>query len=564
MVKSAGPPSLVNDRYRLSEWLGQGSTGLVYQAIDEMLNRPVVIKFLVPERSAVAQERFLREARSAARLSHPNIMTIYDVGSQEGWDYLVLEYIPGKDLHTLLHEIPTPLPSSQTIEIIQVVLAALAYAHDHGIIHRDIKPENIRITPDSQLKLTDFSLALAAGESRLTQESMVVGTAQYLAPECLLGQSADARSDLYSVGAIFYEITTGHPPFCGEPLTGLIGAILYAPVVPPRQHAPNLSPAVEAFILRLLSRDPSQRYPSAHEALLALNHIVAADQAASHGPDPYLQQNQVEPSTALEEERRRFASLLQSRVIEPLILLQSQSATFEQTLGGQPSTRMALSVISSLVRQIIQQVHDLSESIHPSALENLGLEAALETLKDQLSRSTGLNLTLELQRLPERLPVRVEVTVFRLIQDILEAVAMLPAFQATLRLTHHKNGISLYTEWATAHSLPDAAVQSLSRHLTDLNARLETGDSAGRPSLTVHIPLRAPIDFTIREMEVLQALVEGLSNKQIAAQLSISPRTVNFHLDHIYAKLGVNTRTEAAVIAQHYGWARRRSNMIAR
>ena len=156
--RRAGPPPHLQDRYRLVEQLGEGSMGIVYRAHDETLDRDVAIKFLSPERLAggEASARFLREARAVARLSHPNVMTLYDVGHEDEWHYLVLEHIPGQDLHTIMVERGGPLPVREALHAVRGALEALAYAHAQGIVHRDVKPENIMVTPDGQVKVTDL------------------------------------------------------------------------------------------------------------------------------------------------------------------------------------------------------------------------------------------------------------------------------------------------------------------------------------------------------------------------------------------------------------------------
>ena len=578
MSNLSSPPSLINNRYRLAEWLGQGNMGVVYRAIDEMLNRPVVIKFLLsgPGRAMATagtgspESRFLREARSVARLSHPNIMSIYDMGRQEKtdknpadpnpWEYLVLEYIPGKDLHAILRQRGGRMPIPEALEILRAVLTALAYAHEHGIIHRDIKPDNIRITPEGQVKVADFGLALVEGEARMTQEGAVVGTALYLAPECLLGQTGDVRSDLYAVGAVMYEMVSGRPPFMGDSIAALIGAILYGSIEPLRKLVPEASPALEEWAARALARDPSQRFASAQEALEALSPKETTWNSHS-APESASPEDQAGLSSSLEEERRRMASLLNNRVVEPLNLLLAQAGTFEQTLGGHAPARMALSVVSTLARQVLQQARDLEDHLHPGVLEALGLEPALEAFKDQIARATGLSLTLELDHLPTRLPASLEIQIYRLAQEALEAAAALPTNRAALRLLHEQDSLRLEVEWQSASSLPERTLASLRRKLAAINASLDPAPTAGRSCLSIRIPLRAPVEFTARELDVLQGLVDGLTNKEIASRLSVSPRTINFHLDNIYAKLGVSTRTEAAVIAQRYGWARRHSNI---
>ena len=208
------PPAYLNERYRLIQWLGQGSMGLVYRVRDEVLGRDVAIKFLLPKRlaSSEARERFLREARAMAQLSHPNIVALYDAGQEANWHYLVMEHIPGHNLHARLIEEGQPLSVLETLRITKGVLAGLAFAHAQNLVHRDIKPENVLLTPQAQIKVTDFGLALANSDVRLTQDDLIVGTVLYLAPEVIAGQTPDSRADLYAVGAVMYEMLTGQPP----------------------------------------------------------------------------------------------------------------------------------------------------------------------------------------------------------------------------------------------------------------------------------------------------------------------------------------------------------------
>src|SRR5262245_27756182 len=212
------PPPRLQDRYRLVEQLGRGSMGLVYQARDELLERDVAIKFIAPERlhGAEASARFLREARAIARLAHPNIMTLHDAGQADRWHYLVLELIAGQNLHALMQERGGSLTLREALPVIRGALKALAHAHAAGLVHRDIKPENIMLTPDGMVKVTDFGLALGPKDVRLTQDGLIVGTVLYLAPEVVMGQPATARSDLYAIGAVFYELITGQPPFVAD------------------------------------------------------------------------------------------------------------------------------------------------------------------------------------------------------------------------------------------------------------------------------------------------------------------------------------------------------------
>jgi serine/threonine protein kinase/DNA-binding CsgD family transcriptional regulator len=593
-----GPPPRLQDRYRLVEQLGRGSMGLVYQARDELLERDVAIKFIAPEHLSgpEASARFMREARTIARLSHPNIMTLHDAGQAEGWHYLILELLPGHNLHTLMNERGGTLPLRETLPLMRGALKALAHAHAHGIIHRDLKPENIMVAPEGGVKIADFGLAVAHDDVRLTQEGLIVGTILYLAPEVVMGQPADARSDLYAVGAVFYELLTGQPPFTGNDSVSVIAHILHDPLTAPSQFVPGLPAPVEQLILQLLNKDPSARPASAEATLAALPDIVEA--SAPDGDAPALSavrasasllENLIRSSTALEAapaesaesplppalllyaaledttdaveaERRRLAELLNERLMEPLNLLLAQAGIYEKSLSATLSVRQAFSVLISLLRQLQQQTRDLEANLRPTLLDNLGLEPALESLAAQVTRAHGLQIALTLERLPERLPRPIELALFRAAQEALEhAAGPAHAGQASIHLQKRDEQLTfrLNNNGAAgdAHAIFLPATRQRLEQLGGViqpNASLsDSGD------ITIRFTLSAPPPLTPREMDVLQLLAEGLSNKEIALALSVAPRTINFHLDNVYSKLGVNSRTEAALYALRRGWIRK-------
>jgi DNA-binding CsgD family transcriptional regulator/signal transduction histidine kinase len=580
--------------------------GIVYRAHDETLDRDVAVKFLLPERFAgeEARARFLREARAIARLSHPNVMTLYDVGRDDPWYYLVLEHIPGQDLHDAMVERGGPLSVQEAVRAMRGALEALAYAHGLGIVHRDVKPENIMLTPDGQVKVTDFGLALIRGDARLTQEDVLVGTVLYLAPEVIAGQPAAGRADLYAVGAVLYELLTGRPPFTGDNPMAVLTQILNAPLTAPRTLDPGIPLQVEQVILKLLSRDPQARYASARETLDALPALEEVERLAAQTAQQLIAErgtlsllerivrssSEVQPRpagvaepaaaptqdvspvlstdllvyaaredtvAAVEAERRRLAQQLQRSAIDPLNLILSQASAYEQTLGANPMARMAVSVLTSLARQALQQIRDLEANLHPSVLETLGLEPALETLAGQVMRSHGLQIALALERMRERLPPQIELALFRLAQDALDrAAGQARASQATIRLGRWQEGLRFTLGDNGVAEAEDQAFSSSLQRIAQLGGQVQTGVGFdGGLEVIVILALDTPIELTPREMEVAQLLVEGLSNKEIARFLSISPRTVNFHLDNIYSKLGVNSRTEAAIYCLRRGWA---------
>ncbi|HEX9921393.1 MAG TPA: protein kinase [Anaerolineae bacterium] len=268
---------LLNGRYRLVEEVGKGGAGVIYKAEDEQLKRVVAIKLLTSDGDMAADklERFRSEARSVARLNHPNIITLFDYAETDGHPYLVIEYVPGQDLWELDNSYsPELMPFETSLPIIDGVLAALEYSHAHQVIHRDLKPENMMITPAGQVKVMDFGLARIEGQSRLTQDGLVAGTASYLAPELALGEPGDHRVDLYAQGVIMYELFTGRRPFSGDDPLTVISQHIHAPVVPPQHYNPNIPDDLQAIVLKLMAKEPEARYASATEVRQDLAPIL--------------------------------------------------------------------------------------------------------------------------------------------------------------------------------------------------------------------------------------------------------------------------------------------------
>ncbi|HEY6103634.1 MAG TPA: alpha/beta fold hydrolase [bacterium] len=267
---------LVN-RYRLDAQLGEGGMGVVYRAHDTMLDRPVAIKTLSPGlHGEDALKRLLREAQSAAGLAHPGIVATYDVLDDAGGRHIVMELVDGKTLRAL-----APLPWREAVGLMLQVFEAVEFAHSRGIIHRDLKPENIMVTSDGRARVMDFGLARSEGRSRLTQTGLVVGTTAYMAPEQALRGNTEARSDLYALGCVFYEVLTGRPPFQGEDALSVITQHINLPPTPPRRLVPDIPPALEALILKLLAKDPSERPAAAADVASVLALMTSAPQTRS-------------------------------------------------------------------------------------------------------------------------------------------------------------------------------------------------------------------------------------------------------------------------------------------
>ncbi|HMK08817.1 MAG TPA: protein kinase [Anaerolineales bacterium] len=262
----------VNDRYRIDDELGRGGMSIVYRGWDLLLDRPVAVKVLQGARRDSGWKRMLSEAQSVARLNHPNIISIYDVGEtiREGQPtpFIVMELVEGRPLN-----VDPPHELGAIVSVADGVLEALGHAHQHGVIHRDLKPENILLTPDRQVKLMDFGLAQSVA-SRLTETGEVVGTVFYIAPEQAMGHTVDGRADLYALGVVLYELITGELPFTAENALAVISLHLHAPVVSPRARRPDLPPALESVILRLLAKRPEDRPSTARETRQLLDHAL--------------------------------------------------------------------------------------------------------------------------------------------------------------------------------------------------------------------------------------------------------------------------------------------------
>src|SRR5207253_10924959 len=252
--------TLFDGRYRILRKLGTGGMANVYLAEDEVLGRRVAIKILNDRHAGDDQfvERFRREAKNAARLSHPNIVSIYDRGEAEGTYYIAMEYLEGRTLKELIvTKGPTPIPVA--IDYTRQMLGALGFAHKNGIVHRDIKPHNVVVAPDGRLKVTDFGIA-RSGASQMTEAGSIIGTAQYLSPEQARGAPVDQRSDIYSIGIVLYEMLTGSVPFTGDTPLEIAMKHLSEVPVPPSELRDDVPDDLDLVVLRALAKDPEDRY----------------------------------------------------------------------------------------------------------------------------------------------------------------------------------------------------------------------------------------------------------------------------------------------------------------
>ena len=270
------PTSFADGRYEVKEFLGEGGKKKVYRAYDTLLDRDVALALIKTEGlDEDSRTRITREAQAMGRLgAHNNIVTVFDLGDHEGQPYIVQELMAGSDVEKLIQEAPDHrLCIDQTIEIAQSVCAGLEFAHNKGVIHRDIKPSNIWLTEEGTVKIGDFGLAMVDDRTRLTREGMTLGTVSYMPPEQAIGTDVIPQSDLYSLGAMLYEMVTGRPPFIGDDTVAIIGQHLNTPPVSPSWHNPEIPPVLEGLILKLLEKSTANRSASALEVNRALDSI---------------------------------------------------------------------------------------------------------------------------------------------------------------------------------------------------------------------------------------------------------------------------------------------------
>jgi len=519
----AAPPLRLQERYRLVERIGEGSMGMIYRAYDETLGRDVAIKFILPERVASQESgsRFLREARAVARLSHPNIMTLYDVGVQDGWRYLVLEYVPGSDLHSLMVKRGGPLTVDEALHAIGGALEALAYAHRRGIIHRDIKPENIMLTPEGDVRVTDFGLALARGDTRLTREGVIVGTVLYVAPEVISGRlpggsQSNQRSDLYAIGAVLYELLTGQPPFPGDDPVIVFSQVLHAPLARVRELAAHVPVPVETFVHKLMDRDPEARYATAEDALDALAGLTGKPHATRATPPP--------AAVAPAAPSVRAAATAGQPI---RILLVDDQALFRVGL------RTLLSVQTDF--EIVGEAENGEQALR--AVEMVCPDVVLMDLR--MPVLDGVAATRRLCQLRPDCRV-VMLTTFDDDEYIFEGLRA----------------------GALGYLLKDAAPDVL-YHAIRAAAR---GESVLQPAVAAKVvsqfarlsPTPSPDQELIeplseREIEVLALVADGRTNREIASELYIASGTVKNHVTNILGKLGVRDRTQAALKAKELG-----------
>jgi eukaryotic-like serine/threonine-protein kinase len=295
-MQGIAPDTMVDGRYRIIGRLGSGGMADVYEAEDTQLGRRVALKLLHRRFAEDPEfvERFRREASSAAGLNHPNIVQVFDRGAWDGTYYIAMELLAGRNLKQVVRE-HGALDPALAVDIVLQILKAARFAHRRGVVHRDIKPHNVIVDEEGRAKVTDFGIA-RAGASDMTETGSIMGTAQYLSPEQAQGHPVDARSDLYSIGVVLYELLTGAPPFDADsPVTIALKQVSEDPL-PPATRNPAVPPALDAVVMRALRKDPDERFQDADAFIAALERAMTG---------AYVEPLAEDPVAALEEADRR-------------------------------------------------------------------------------------------------------------------------------------------------------------------------------------------------------------------------------------------------------------------
>ena len=407
--------TLINQRYRLDAELGRGGVGVIYRAHDTLLDRDVAIKVLSAlALSAESCARLLREAQAAAKLNHPNIVSVHDAGEAQGIPFIVMELVEGESLHMY-----QPRSLEEMLSIARQVCDALDHAHANGIIHRDLKPENILIGSDGSVKLTDFGLALTV-TSRLSTEGAIVGTVFYFAPEQALGQEIDGRADLYAFGVVLYEALSGRLPFTDDDMLVVISQHLHAPVVPPSTYNTEIPPALDALIVELLSKRPEDRPASAADVRHRLDDLSRHEVALAAAPLTRVGLSMGVCSNNLPAQTTPFIGRAMQLAAVRQELVRSENGTRLLTLtgpGGTGKTRLSLEVAAGLLDDFQDGVFVVALApvsdpalVMPTIAQALGVrevegQSLMHSLKDYLRDKQVLLVLDNFEQVTEAAPV---------------------------------------------------------------------------------------------------------------------------------------------------------------
>jgi serine/threonine protein kinase len=301
-------------RYVIVEEIGQGAMGVVYKAVDPLIDRTVAIKTinldLSKEELENFEKRFQREVQSAGKLNHPNIVTVYDVGRTEGVAYMAMEFLEGKELREILDS-GVVLPIEKIAHIASQVAEGLGFAHERGIVHRDVKPANVMVMKNGLVKITDFGIAQMSSASR-TMSGMVMGSPKYMSPEQVVGQAVDGRSDIFSLAVVLYEMLTGKAPFSGDNISAIMYQILNDEPIPPKAFNQGIPDSINYIVLKALAKHPDKRYQNAKDMARDLKRYKTMEVPASgeSAPVPGRMERRAKPRDSAGDATQLMPSML--------------------------------------------------------------------------------------------------------------------------------------------------------------------------------------------------------------------------------------------------------------
>lgn len=496
----------LGNRYEVVELIGEGATAAVYRGLDTRLERTVAIKVMFPYVDSTTRKRFQREALAAAKLNHGNIMGIYDVDEEDNQPYLIIEHIEGRPLFSFI-----PSPSEVVAEFGRQICLALDYAHKQGLIHRDIKPANIHITPDGQVKIMDFGLAITGSSKRLTATGRIIGTPAYLSPEQAQGLTLTPRTDIYSTGVVLYELITGVLPFDADDIGVLLLQQVKKPPQPPSALVPDIPPELERVILKALAKQPDARFESAEAMAQALTHAV--------------------PSIAPKGDTQS----VQARIGQ-VELNETQSAEAKHDV-----IRVALADDHKILRTSLAVFLEENDRIDVVAQADDGGQA-LAMVRDHEPDVLLLDLNMPglggLDVLPEirsTLPdIKVLVLTGRDEDSYIMRALKAGAHGYVLKTTDEGELVKAVLEVAEGHLVLGHGVAERVVHL------MAQGDNKVAPLSDI-------------ERTILLGIAAGMTNDEIAEHLRIDPQLVAAQLIQLMQHFDAQSRTEVALIALRRG-----------
>ena len=418
------------ERYRVDALIGRGGMADVYRGADVVLDRDVAIKVLT-ERDDGERDRFLREARSMARLNHRNIVAVYDAGRDDGWSYIVMELVEGRTLGSVpAHELTVHTAIRHYVE----VLEALSYAHENDVVHRDVKPANVMVLPSGAVKVMDFGLARRTSDmSSASSAGEIVGTIAYLPPERFLGKTADARSDLYSVGIMLYETFTGTLPFKSDSddLVAVIFGHVNEPPAPPRTVNRAVPAEIEHVILKLIEKEPDRRYQTAQEVVDALRALLGEGPPAP--TDPALQQ----PPSAAAAARSKAGKTDEAEQERRSTIEADAREILARTFGKSKST-LDVGQSESLAGMLATRKRDYPEAVR-------AYRAALAAFREsknelELAKTALKYATMELQRITDADRAGTRIDRRELADAVSEITDAIPVFRGRAMLKEVEEG----------------------------------------------------------------------------------------------------------------------------